>query len=179
MDFTICTDDNQNNNNAQKTRAKNVLSRMSIKLLFTLRKVFVFSNCHAFSKSHLLKFSCRILFLTSHFLSSFAFLMFFSSPCIIEYIFSVRQTTAGLFHGWRLTTSLLGSRPPKETRCSYHLQGKPGNCGWKTKWYIPFHLNHLRNYRLPVFLFFVTGYFPIDTSTFCDISVLRSYELQH
>ena len=31
---------------------------------------------------------------------------------------------------------------------AYHLHGKPGNSGWKLKWYIPFHLKHLRNYRL-------------------------------
>jgi len=31
---------------------------------------------------------------------------------------------------------------------AYHLHGKPGNSGWKMKWYIPLHLRHFRNYRL-------------------------------
>ena len=25
---------------------------------------------------------------------------------------------------------------------AYHLHGKPGNSGWKMKWYIPLHLRH-------------------------------------
>ena len=33
-------------------------------------------------------------------------------------------------------------------RGAYHLHGKPGNSGWKVKWYTPFHLKHSRNYSL-------------------------------
>ena len=35
-------------------------------------------------------------------------------------------------------------------RGAYHLHWKPGNSGWKMKWFIPFHLKQIRNYRLPV-----------------------------
>ena len=39
-------------------------------------------------------------------------------------------------------------RDREPSRGAYHLHGKPGNSGWKMKWYIPFHLKHFRNYRL-------------------------------
>ena len=34
----------------------------------------------------------------------------------------------------------------KEILGTYHLHGKPGNSGWKMKWYVPFHLKHFRNH---------------------------------
>ena len=47
----------------------------------------------------------------------------------------------------------------------------------KRKWYMPFHLKHFRNYRLPASS--VHFFFSLCSSTFCDISVLRLDKLQH
>ena len=42
-----------------------------------------------------------------------------------------------------------GARVPAPVSSEHHLHGITGNFGWKMKWYIPFHLKHFTNYRLP------------------------------
>ena len=60
----------------------------------------------------------------------------------------------------------------EETMGAYHLHGKPGNSGWKTKGCSSFYLEQYRSYGLPVEVMFCAITFAWTTNFVSCISVL-------